>query len=293
MAWAQQGLTSDYWENLAAPAAPGIPAGAPTRTAVVPVVDHTDGAAANPPYAFVANPLDQFFVRFHGFVQAPVTGTVTFRIYIDDRGQLTVNGTTIITSWIDQGPTYYQGTIDLVQGEYYPIEFQFYENGGGARAQLLWSYTGQAEITVPNGALFVTAPAPPAPVLTAATPGDQQVTLTWTYTGPPTASGFNIYQVNGMTYTLVGQTGGTTFTVTGLPNNVSYTFVVRAVSSGVESADSNAMAATPAPPPARYNDHEEGTEDRNCSCGSAGVGGLPALLGAGVLLLALLTGFRR
>lgn len=274
-AWAQ-GLQGEYWQNATIPGTPGVPAGTANPVRIDPVIDFTDAG-------FNITAVDNFVIRWTGFVQAPITGTVTFSALVDDGTRLSVNNTVLLTSWVDQPPTTYSGTIPLVQGQWYPIEFLFYERGGGARARLSWSYTGQTDIVIPTASLSPTATPPAAPVL-AGVPGDTTATLTWTHGGTPAANEFRIYTVNGGVYTQVGTTTNMTFTVTGLTNGQAYTFVVRAFNM-VESADSNPVVLTPSLPAARFNDHEEGTNDGNCACGSASGGGLFSLLAAGAILM--------
>ena len=291
-AWAQ-GLQGEYWQSATIPATPGIPAGAPNPVRLDPVIDFTDTNPATAPEIFIniAN-LDNFVVRWSGFVLAPVSGAVTFSVLTDDGSQVSVDGTVVLSSWIGQAPAPYSGNINLTAGQWYPIEYLFYDSGGGARARLSWSYAGQADIVIPTGSLSPTAPPPAAPVLASpAVAGDTQVTLAWTHSGVPAATEFRVYTVNGAVYTLVGTTSNLTFTVTGLTNGTPYTFVVRAFNL-VESADSNAVVATPVPPAPRLNDHSEGLLDGKCACGAVqGMSAFWALSLAAAILAAL--AFRR
>jgi hypothetical protein len=286
-AWAQ-GLQGEYWQNSTAPGTPGVPAGTPNPVRIDATVNFTDAdptPAGQNDFA-LANEND-FVVRWTGFVQAPITGTITFTVETDDGSQLRVNNQTLIESWVPQAPIFYSGTVDLVQGQWYPIQYLFYEAGGGARARLSWSYTGQGDIVIPSSALSPTAIPPAAPLL--ADPpvnGDGQVTLNWTHSGTPAATEYRVYIFNGG-YTQVGTASNLTFTVTGLTNGQTYTFVVRAFNM-VESPDSNMVNGTPALPAPRFNDHAEGSRDRDCGCGSAPSGASGAwfwILGSALLLL--------
>lgn len=95
---------------------------------------------------------------------------------------------------------------------------------------------------------MTTSPAPPAaPTLTAATPGDATVSLAWT-----ASAGASTYTVKRR---LAGSTllaepvasglTGTAWTDTGVQNGTAYTYVIVAVNSHGESANSNEMTATP------------------------------------------------
>jgi hypothetical protein len=89
---------------------------------------------------------ERVVVRFWGFFTVPGTGTrtVTFYNSSDDGFILRLNGVTIINNWAEQGPAMYNsaGSVTLQGGQSYQIEVWYYENGGGAVAQLYWNYFG-------------------------------------------------------------------------------------------------------------------------------------------------------
>jgi fibronectin type 3 domain-containing protein len=92
----------------------------------------------------------------------------------------------------------------------------------------------------------VTPPATPSGVT--ATAGNAQVSLTWT-----SVSGATSYQVkrsvtSGSGYTQVGTPTTASFTDTGLTNGTTYYYVVSAVNSAGESANSTEQSATPVLP---------------------------------------------
>lgn len=94
---------------------------------------------------------------------------------------------------------------------------------------------------------------PATPTGLAATPGDQQVTLTWN-----AASGAVSYEVkrsttSGGPYITVGMPNGTTFTDTGLVNGTTYFYVVAAENVNGQSANSAEISATPSAPPSPPN----------------------------------------
>ena len=99
---------------------------------------------------------------------------------------------------------------------------------------------------------LVTNVAPGAPTGLGATPGDGQVTLTWTApasTGGADISGYEYEQNGSGTWVSTGATA-TSHTVTGLTNGQAYTFRVRAVNSvGPGTASALSASVTPAVPP--------------------------------------------
>ncbi|SFR58471.1 fibronectin type III domain-containing protein [Anaeromicropila populeti] len=87
-----------------------------------------------------------------------------------------------------------------------------------------------------------------APVNLKAIAGDEQVTLTWN-----TVKGADSYTIKcgataGGPYTQIATSNTPTYVHTGLTNGTTYYYVVSAVNTGGESADSNEASATPEEP---------------------------------------------
>jgi glucose/arabinose dehydrogenase len=118
-------------------------------TRLDPTVNFSWGAGA--PIAGIG--ADTFSVVWSGQVRAKVTGTHTFYTVSDDGVRLFVNGQAVINNWTDHAPTENAGTIVLTAGQKYDIRLEFYENGGGASAQLRWSGPGLAKEVVPQSHL--------------------------------------------------------------------------------------------------------------------------------------------
>jgi hypothetical protein len=112
---------------------------------------------------------DGFTVRWTGNVWPPASGDYTFYTNSDDGARLWVNGNLVVNKWVDQGTTEWASTpITLTQGTPANIKMEYYENGGGAAAQLEWSSAAMPKtiipetyLTPPNNTLppFVTSPA--------------------------------------------------------------------------------------------------------------------------------------
>jgi glucose/arabinose dehydrogenase len=103
--------------------------------------------------------VDSFSVRWTGQVQANAGETVTFYTTTDDGVRLWVNNVLIIDHWVNQGPTEWSGAIALQAGQRYDLRMEYYENGGGATAQLSWSSPSTPKQIVPASRLF-SLPAP-------------------------------------------------------------------------------------------------------------------------------------
>src|SRR6185295_1060484 len=111
---------------------------------------------------------DSFSVRWTGQVQAQFSETYAFFTVSDDGVRLWVNGVLVVNNWTDHAPTENSGTIGLTAGQRVDLKMEFYENGGGAVAKLLWSSPSTAKQTVPQSQLYPAAsggssPPPPPP----------------------------------------------------------------------------------------------------------------------------------
>ncbi len=116
-----------------------------------------------------------------------------------------------------------------------------------------------------------------APTLTSlSSPEGNQLLLTWTAVAG--ASSYSVYRSGSpgtaaIPANLVATVTGTSYLDTGVVNPNRYYYVV--VANGVMSSGvSNELNEVPMSLQPRYNDHEEGTRDRECACGSAAPGGL-------------------
>lgn len=126
----------------------------------------------------------------------------------------------------------------------------------------------------------------PAPTGLTATPGPELVDLSWNPVAGATSYTVYMGTVNGGPYpTNAGTTTGTTLTVSNIYYPTPYYFVV--VANGfINSPNSAQVSAVPDNVQPRYNDHEEGTKDDNCACGSTAAASPLWALGLGVILLA-------
>jgi hypothetical protein len=102
---------------------------------------------------------DTFSVRWFGLVQPRYSETYTFYTYTNDGVRLWVDGNLIIDKWFDQNTTPgWSGTAQLLAGEKYDIQMDYYDNVGTASAYLAWSSASQAMQTIPQGRLYTTFP---------------------------------------------------------------------------------------------------------------------------------------
>jgi glucose/arabinose dehydrogenase len=82
-------------------------------------------------------PVDGFSVRWSGRFWFGSSGTYAFTARADDGVRVFVDGSRVINGWRDQGPTSYRSFTWLPSG-HHRVVMEYYENGGGAVAQLNW-----------------------------------------------------------------------------------------------------------------------------------------------------------
>jgi hypothetical protein len=81
--------------------------------------------------------VDGFSVRWSGRFWFGSSGTYSFTARADDGVRVFVDGSRVINGWRDQGPTSYRSITWLPSG-HHRVVMEYYENGGGAVAQLNW-----------------------------------------------------------------------------------------------------------------------------------------------------------
>ncbi len=157
------GLLGQYWSN-AFPTAPFT--GTPTLVRTDAVVNFNWGSGS--PDLGIS--VDHFTARWTGSIQPEFSEIYTFYITSDDgaRLYLTANGqkVTVIDSWVDQAPTEHSGAIALVGGVRYNLEMDYYENAGGAVAELSWSSPSTAKTVIPQTQLYPFGNQPPVVAIT-------------------------------------------------------------------------------------------------------------------------------
>ena len=86
---------------------------------------------------------------------------------------------------------------------------------------------------------------PPVPTNLVATPGNAQVGLSWSASSGATSYNVQRSTTSGGPYTTIGSQTTTSYTDTGVTNGTTYYYVVAAVSTAGQSANSSQVSATP------------------------------------------------
>jgi|GEM_PF-2924713 len=97
--------------------------------------------------------IDNFSVRWNGYVYVTQTGMHRFQTTSNDGVRLTVNGDLLIDQWIDHPTTTHTSVdVNLQANKAYPIKMEFKEISGPAVAQLRWQTPGSPSyIAIPIG----------------------------------------------------------------------------------------------------------------------------------------------
>lgn len=146
-------MTGAYYNYTAASYPPATgPSGAANLTRVDANVNFNWGNGS--PSSPTINS-DYFYIVWTGQVLADVTGAYTFSTTSDDGSTLTVNGTTVVNNWYDQGATTRSGTITLTGGVRYDIQIIYYEHTGGASMVASWQPpSATTSVAIPSDHLF-------------------------------------------------------------------------------------------------------------------------------------------
>ena len=95
---------------------------------------------------------DAFSVRWTGFVEAPSTGTFSFRTQSNDGVRVWINGALVIDHWASHSTAYaISPDMALVKHQRYPITIEMYDNGGTAVSRLSWKKPGDSAYSTVSG----------------------------------------------------------------------------------------------------------------------------------------------
>ena len=122
---------------------------------------------------------DNFSVRWTGEVEAAFTETYTFYPRTDDGARLYVDGQLLVDRWVDRSATENSGKIDLIAGNTYSLVMEYYENTGGAVAELRWSSPHTPKQIIPQAALALPVKASSPTPRSSSVDVKQTIILSW------------------------------------------------------------------------------------------------------------------
>lgn len=96
--------------------------------------------------------VDNFSVRWEGYIKPLYTETYTFYVTHDDGAKLWVDGTLVVDEWASFGT--HSGTIALTAGQFYDIKVEWKDTGGTAEFRLEWQSTSQDREVVSHRCLY-------------------------------------------------------------------------------------------------------------------------------------------
>lgn len=101
--------------------------------------------------------MDNFSVRWTGYVTAPTAGIYCFAGAFDDGVRIIINGVTVLNQWLDQAMTYdcsttaiQASTVTFAAGETKSIVVEYYDHKLGATAALRVTPPGGSPMPVPT-----------------------------------------------------------------------------------------------------------------------------------------------
>jgi YD repeat-containing protein len=152
VSWQANGLAAEYYQfNQQLSAIPDLSGLQPARTAYVSALNFP-----NPQQVFGADPLgaglgQSYAARFHGKLSAAVAGDYQFQLGAHLGARLSIDGQVVDASGSSAGTALTAGEHDL--------EVIYYDSGGAAAVQLLWTPPGGAPGVVSPEALLTGASA--------------------------------------------------------------------------------------------------------------------------------------
>jgi hypothetical protein len=136
------GVKAEYFRNMTV-------SGAPFLTQIEPDIDHNWGDPGGP----AAGVVDNFSARWTADLEIAIADTYTFIANTDDGVRVWLNDNLIIDDWVDKGASDISSEGIALQAGIYSLRMEYYENTGGASAQLYWQTPTLVREIIPPGPL--------------------------------------------------------------------------------------------------------------------------------------------
>ena len=158
------GLLGQYWSNVTSVAFTNLAFALPPSLVRTDLTVNFNWTNSSPDPSISAT---NFAVLWSGSVLPQFNETYTFSARTDAGVLLWVNGQLLINGWVNQTPATRTASLPLVAQQRYDIVMEyFYQNQGGAVAQLSWSSPSTPLQIIPASQLFPATNPPPVVSLT-------------------------------------------------------------------------------------------------------------------------------
>jgi hypothetical protein len=137
------GVKGEYFNGM-------TPSGKPALTRTDPSINFSWGDPGGPGAPIG---VDGFSARWTADLEIATADTYKFTTTSDDGVRLWLNEKLIIDNWTDHGTTNNSSEPITLEPGIYPLRMEYYENTGGAVAQLSWESTSMGRQIVPAGPL--------------------------------------------------------------------------------------------------------------------------------------------
>ena len=88
-----------------------------------------------------------FSVRWTGTLKPGFTGQYTMAVTTDDGVRVYLNNVIQLDQWVIRGPTTNTVTLSLTAGQKYALRIEYFNNGGGGLADVVWSVPARDNLT--------------------------------------------------------------------------------------------------------------------------------------------------
>ena len=172
------GLEAQYGPATGTPGGSDWTLGPVKNTIVDPAIDFSNLLPRL--QQFAGGPTDAG-IQWSGVIHVPTTGSYTFQWYGDNGFRMTIDGSSVINHWVDDWNVPITATVNLAAGEH-ALQAQYFQDFGGASAQLSWAPPGQSMAPVPASAF--TLPPGYVPTLTDASLSTDGTRVRMTFSKP-------------------------------------------------------------------------------------------------------------
>jgi hypothetical protein len=187
-------------------------------------------------------PEDGFMLHYEGFITIPAHDTIQFWLAADDGGTIKI-GLDEFGTWDDKGCSATESGYLNLEAESVPLDFWFYENGGGACAMLAWNINDEGWSIVPDEAFTNQAVATTSTTSTSTTTTSTTTTSTTTTTAAPVAT-----TTTSTTSTSTSSSSTTSSSTTTVPQSSTSTTAAPIAATTTVQQTTSTISTTTVPP---------------------------------------------